>query len=278
MKLPPIKMHCAVLLATWFLAACAAQSNLNADNPPALTLRPEKPLLLASAEKVPPVQDDDALLEDDWDPLTEDESTQTLSMPDPLETFNRAMFHVNDKLYFWVLKPVARGYRAVMPQTARTGVQNFFNNLLAPLRLVNCILQGKGRAAEAELAKFLYNSTVGVLGFGNPAQKYPALNPDAEDLGQTLGSYGIGNGFYIIWPVLGSSTLRDSVGLVGDAFLNPINYVDPVEASYAITGYRTINNLSFRIGDYESLKKAALDPYEAMRNAYFQLRQSKIKK
>ena len=271
-------MHCAVLLATLFLAACAAQSNLNADNPPALTLRPEKPLLLASAEKVPPVQDDDAFLEDDWDPLTEDESTQTLSMPDPLETFNRAMFHVNDKLYFWVLKPVARGYRAVMPQTARTGVQNFFNNLLAPLRLVNCILQGKGRAAEAELAKFLYNSTVGVLGFGNPAQKYPALNPDAEDLGQTLGSYGIGNGFYIIWPVLGSSTLRDSVGLVGDAFLNPINYVDPVEASYAITGYRTINNLSFRIGDYESLKKAALDPYEAMRNAYFQLRQSKIKK
>ncbi len=271
-------MRYAVLLLFCLLTACASQSPRTEDKTPALTLGPEKPLLLASTEPVPDVQDDEALFQDDWETLGEDESAQTLSMPDPLESFNRAMFSVNDKLYFWVLKPVARGYRAVTPQFLRTGVLNFFNNLLTPLRLVNCILQGKGRAAEAEIAKFIFNSTVGVLGFGNPAQKYPELNPDSEDLGQTLGSYGIGNGFYIIWPVLGSSTLRDTVGLVGDAFLNPVNYVNPAEASYALSGYRTINNLSFRIGDYEALKKAALDPYEAMRNAYFQLRQSKIKK
>lgn len=221
-----------------------------------------------------PLMDDP--LKDEFDAL-EDEGTM-YTVADPLEPFNRAMFTFNDKLYFWLLKPVARGYRAVTPRPVRSGISNFFRNLLAPVRLVNNILQGKGQAAEAELAKFLYNSTVGVFGFGNPAKKHPALNPEPEDLGQTLGSYGIGDGFYIVWPVLGSSTLRDTVGDVADGFLNPVSYAEPFEAYLALQGLDTVNTLSFRIGDYETLKRAALDPYEALRNAYIQLRQSKIKK
>jgi phospholipid-binding lipoprotein MlaA len=119
---------------------------------------------------------------------------------------------------------------------------------------------------------------VGVLGFGNPAKKYPELNPSEEDLGQTLGAYGIGNGLYIVWPILGPSTLRDSVGLVGDLLLNPVSYVEPTEAAIGITGYETVNDTSFKIGDYESLKKAAINPYEALRDAYIQHRKSKVKK
>jgi len=164
----------------------------------------------------------------------------------------------------------------VIPTPVRSGVKNFFYNLTAPIRMVSCILQGKGRAASAELTRFLINSTVGVLGFGNPAKRWPELNPSEEDLGQTLATYGIGNGFYIVWPILGPSTLRDSVGMVGDWFLNPVSYVEPTEAYLEIWAIEKVNETSFRIGDYESLKEAAIDPYVAFRNAYIQYRKKKV--
>ena len=263
----------------YLLLGCAAQPANVQLQPPLgkLALKP-RPILVASAETDALSPEEEALFEDNLDDWDKEASEDFYTVADPFEGFNRAMFFFNDKLYFWVLKPVARGYRAVFPQMVRTGVKNFFHNLAAPIRLVNSILQGKGQAAEGELARFLYNSTVGVLGFGDPAKNHPGLNPDAEDLGQTLATYGIGDGFYIVWPVLGPSTLRDAVGLAGDSFLNPISYVEPTEASLALKGYNTVNTLSFRIGDYEALKKAALDPYEASRNAYIQLRQSRIKR
>jgi phospholipid-binding lipoprotein MlaA len=204
---------------------------------------------------------------------TEEEAVQ---VADPLHLWNRAMFHFNDKLYFWALKPVARGYRAVVPTPVRRGAKNFLYNLATPVRIVSSILQGKGRTASAELTRFLINSTVGILGIGNPAKRWPELNPNEEDLGQTLGTYGIGNGFYIVWPILGPSTLRDSVGMVGDYFLKPISYVDPYEAYLGIRAYEIVNDASFQIGDYESLKDAAIDPYVALRNFYIQNRKRKV--
>ncbi len=198
---------------------------------------------------------------------------------DPLSMWNRAMFHFNDKLYFWLLKPLARGYKAVTPDFFRTGVKNFFHNLTTPIRLVNCAFQGKGEAFGIEFARFVMNTTAGVLGLGSPADNYPKLiRPDEEDLGQTLGKYGIGNGFYIVWPVFGPSTLRDTVGLAGDWFLNPVNYIDPKETSWAVGGFDRVNQTSFRIGDYESLKKAAIDPYVALRDVYIQYRTKKVLK
>lgn len=197
---------------------------------------------------------------------------------DPLSGLNRFIFDFNDKLYFWMLKPIAKGYRAVIPFAARIGVKNFFHNLGTPLRMISCIFQGKGKEAEAEFGRFLVNTTAGVLGFGNPAKKYPELNPPPEDLGQTLGKYGIGDGFYIVLPFFGPSTLRDSIGMIGGWFLSPVYYVQPQEAAIGITGYEKVNDVSFRIGDYESLKDAAMDPYDAFRDAYIQHRRSKIKK
>ncbi len=215
-------------------------------------------------------------LDEDLGFLDEEAEEEVVEVADPLSPWNRAMFHFNDKLYFWALKPLARGYRAVIPKPARSGVKNFFHNLTMPIRMVSCILQGKGRAASAELTRFLINSTVGVLGFGNPAKRWPELNPSEEDLGQTLAIYGIGNGFYIVWPILGPSTLRDSVGMVGDWFLNPVSYVEPTEAYLEIWTIEKVNETSFRIGDYESLKEAAIDPYVAFRNAYIQYRKKKV--
>jgi phospholipid-binding lipoprotein MlaA len=204
---------------------------------------------------------------------------EKVEVADPLSPWNRAMFHFNDKFYFWALKPLARGYKAVTPDFIRTGVKNFFRNITTPIRLVNCMLQAKGKAAAVEFSRFIVNTTIGVLGFGSPADKYPKLAPpDSEDLGQTFGNYGLGNGFYLVWPILGPSTLRDSIGRVGDFFLDPVSYVEPAEASMGIRAFDTVNNTSFRIGDYESLKKSAIDPYTALRNVYLQVRENKIKK
>ena len=104
---------------------------------------------------------------------------------------------------------------------------NFFENLTTPARFVNCLLQGKGPEADRELRRFGINTTAGVLGFGDPAYDRWGLKPAEEDLGQTLAVYGLGDGFYVVWPLFGPSTLRDSVGMVGDSFLNPVRYVEP---------------------------------------------------
>ena len=202
---------------------------------------------------------------------------RAVTVADPLSFWNRAMFHFNDKLYFWFLKPVAKGYKVVIPGVVRTGVSNFFSNIFTPIRLTSCILQGKVKASGTELIRFAVNSTIGIAGVTDPAKKYLKLDISDEDFGQTLGAYGIGNGFYLVWPLLGPSTLRDSVGMVGDRFLNPITYVKPVEASVAIWSYDKINETSLHIGDYESIKEAAIEPYEAFRDAYIQYRKNKVK-
>ena len=217
---------------------------------------------------------------DDFDFLDEEDEQEVLTIADPLRGWNEAVFVFNDKAYFWVLKPVARGYSQVMPEPAKKGIKNFFHNLLMPVRFVNCILQGKGEAATGEFGRFMLNSTVGVLGFGDPAARHSHLNPDTEDLGQTFGRYGVGNGFYIVWPLMGPSTLRDTVGDVGDWFLDPVSYVDmgATSTEYAIKTGEQVNALSFRIGEYEALKDAAIDPYTAFRNFYIQYRKEKVRK
>ena len=214
--------------------------------------------------------------EDDFpdDELPLDES---VGVRDPLEPVNRAFFVFNDKLYFWVLRPVSKGYRYVAPETVRVGVSNFFYNLAFPVRFVNCILQGKIQGASEEISRFVINTTVGVAGFIDVATNKVEIPKNEEDLGQTFGVWGIGPAFYINWPILGPSTLRDTFGFVGDAFLDPIAFIiDPTEVTLALNVFDIINQTSLRIGDYEDLKKAAFDPYIALRDAYYQNRRSKI--
>ena len=215
-----------------------------------------------------------------------DKDVMLQAVSDPMVGFNRAMFVFNDKLYFWVLKPVASGYRVVVPTPVRVSVKDFFFNLLAPVRFFNCLFQGKWRSAEGEFCRFVVNSTAGCLGLFNVVPDTPSFNPPEEDLGQTLGYYRVGNGIFIIWPLFGPSTLRDTVGSIGDWVLNPVSFMQLVNVDAGeltstttnVTAYsvRIVNDTSFRIGDYETLKNAAMDPYEAFRNAYIQNRLSKI--
>jgi phospholipid-binding lipoprotein MlaA len=211
------------------------------------------------------------------DELEEEYSQRQVTIKDPLEPVNRIMYGFNDVLYFWVVKPVTHVYAGVLPKPVRIGIGNFFHNVATPARLVNSVLQGKGSAAETELCRFAINTTAGVLGFGDPARDRWKLEPAEEDLGQTLAVYGFGDGFYVVWPLLGPSTLRDSVGTLGDQFLNPIRYVEPAEVSIGLSVESTVNEGSSHLGEYEAFKSAAVDPYVAMRGAYVQYRKKQIR-
>ena len=161
--------------------------------------------------------------------------------------------------------------------TGRIGISNFFSNLFTPIRLANCLLQGKNEASGRELNRFLINTTVGVLGIGDPALDKHGIKMANEDLGQTLAVYGLGDGFYLVLPLLGPSTLRDAAGEFGDGFLNPVFYVKPTEVAIEITAGRITNEFSFRIGEYESFKAASVDAYTALRSVYIQYRRNLIK-
>ncbi|HSQ85303.1 MAG TPA: VacJ family lipoprotein [Desulfobacterales bacterium] len=277
-----LKKHFVHLLPILFLftliSTGCAHKPLNSSHEPAKVTTPDQNRTKTSdkAEELsqnPDVKDnfEEGLFEEEFE-------TKQLTVADPLYIWNKGMYHINDKLYFWVLKPLAKGYKAITPDIFREGVSNFFYNLMMPIRFVNCILQGKGNAAANEFTRFVINSTIGVLGLGNPASQYPQLNrADDEDLGQTFAKYGIGNGFYLVWPILGPTTLRDFIGEIGDAYLNPLIYIDPIEAELAVRGFNYINKTSFHIGEYEALKEASVDPYVAMRNSYIQYREKKIK-
>jgi phospholipid-binding lipoprotein MlaA len=211
--------------------------------------------------------------------INEEFEEQVDTIPDPLEPLNRFFFTLNDKLYFWALKPAAEGYKIVVPEDLRLGVKNFFSNLTAPVRLFNCLMQANFKGAGNETIRFLLNSTLGLAGFLDPAKTELGIEKKEEDFGQTLGVWGMRPAFYIEWPILGASSLRDTLGYAVDLFLDPKNYlIQTAPAGIAIRTYDQINETSFRIGEYEDFKKNALDPYIAKREAYYQNRKHKIKK
>jgi phospholipid-binding lipoprotein MlaA len=207
------------------------------------------------------------------DPFAEEEFP---TIADPLEPVNRAFFTFNDRLYFWVLRPVARGYSRVVPQRARVSVRNAFSNIATPIRFANSLLQGKFEGAGVEILRLVINSTIGVAGLFDPARSRFGLRKSEEDLGQTLGRYGLGHGFYLVIPVLGPSSLRDFGGYAGDLFLDPVNYVRPWEAALGIRTVNVVNGTSLILGEYEDLKAAALDPYLAVRDGYVQFRKKRV--
>lgn len=200
----------------------------------------------------------------------------TLLIADPLEPFNRAMFAFNDKVYFYVLKPVVRVYRHV-PEPARISIGNFFSNLRAPIRMVNSLLQLKLVDAGNELLRFGINSTVGIGGLFDPAGRYLGIRRVDEDLGQTLGHYGVGHGFYLVMPFLGPTSLRDGVGGFVDAwYLDPVLYVEDTAVATGLIVLDKVNAVSLDRDTYETIKREAFDPYTFIRDAYAQRRNAAV--
>ena len=240
-----------------------------------LTLSPSPSHAVMAIETITGIKEE--VYDDDFDLEDEFEDPSETERFDPLSGYNRFMTKVNDKLYFWALKPVAKGYKKVVPETGRVAINRFFNNLLFPVRFVNNVLQFKVKEAGTELGRFCINSTVGILGFRDPAKDWLGLEAYPEDFGQTLGHYGIGGGFHIVLPILGPSNLRDTIAFVPDHFLDPVTYVKDDESELGIRAFNTINYSSLHIGEYESLKKDALDLYTFLRDAYEQKREKDIK-
>ncbi|MDH5753025.1 MAG: VacJ family lipoprotein [Deltaproteobacteria bacterium] len=196
---------------------------------------------------------------------------------DPLEGYNRVITVFNDRMYFWVLDPLARGYNFVVPELARKGVNNFFHNLLFPLRFVNNTLQGKLLNACEELARFCINTTIGILGLWDPAREWFGLEPHNEDLGQTLGYWGVGAGPHIVLPFFGPSNLRDAFSSWGDyRYLDPRSYLNDTPTEYGLIAFEEFNYVSLHLGEYDNLKKDALDLYTFLRDVYEQNRKMEI--
>jgi phospholipid-binding lipoprotein MlaA len=199
---------------------------------------------------------------------------------DPIEPVNRAIFYVNDKVYVYVFTPVAKGYVKATPKFARTGIKNFFSNLGSPLRVLNNLFQGKFKNAGQETGRFFVNTLLGFLGFVDSASTIEGLTPPKEDLGQTFGRWGIGNGPYLVIPLLGPSTLRDTLGMAGEFYINPVDYAVDIDSKEELIMDATnaLNSLPHKMDLYKTLKDSALDPYTAAKNAYIQLRLEQVKK
>ena len=204
-----------------------------------------------------------------------DEEEYTVS--DPLEPINRGIFWFNDKLYFYLFKPVARGYRWAMPEPWQVAVKNVFSNLASPIRIINSGIQGKFTDAGNELTRFFINTTLGIGGLFDTAKENFNIRKHNEDTGQSLGYYGIGPGIYLVLPVLGPSDVRDAIGTFVDSRMDLVYYMFHGWTYWEVKGFEKINDLALDKDTYETIKKEALDPYLFVRDAYMQYRQNKVR-
>jgi phospholipid-binding lipoprotein MlaA len=205
-----------------------------------------------------------------------DEGEEILDVYDPLEPINRGIFWFNDKLYFYLLKPVAKGYRWVMPDPLMLGIGNFFSNLASPMRIINAGLQGKFGDAGNELTRFAVNTTIGIGGFFDTAKDHFNLKKKNEDSGQTLGYYGIGPGPYLVLPFFGPSSFRDGVGLLADSRMDLTYYLWEDREYWAAIILEAVNIVALDKDTYEGVKRDALDPYLFVRDAWTQYRKNLV--
>ncbi|MHB8454442.1 MAG: MlaA family lipoprotein [Acidiferrobacterales bacterium] len=195
---------------------------------------------------------------------------------DPFESYNRVIFRFNDEFDRFVLKPVAEAYSDVLPRPVKNSVSRFFNNLLGPTVVVNDLLQGKVKRSAADTGRFVINSTIGVVGLFDPAKPL-GLSPHNEDFGLTLGVWGLHAGPYIVWPILGPSNLRDSIGLVGDYYTYPVNYLKDSKTRWGLRILDAVDTRANLLGATNVLEEAAgPDRYLFIREAYFQHRLNQI--
>ena len=202
------------------------------------------------------------------------------------EGTSRAIFKFNMVLDDIILEPLAKGYNK-LPSPIKTGTGNFTSNIGTLLSIPNNIMQGNLKQLGHSVGSFTINTTVGILGFLNPAEKI-GLKPHKEDVGQTLGSYGFGPGCYFVLPVLGPTTMRDSIGLLADTFVDPFAHVTIREKKllgasgnsldyFSVKGAEDVDFRADNIRNFESLEKNSIDLYSSMKSIYLQDRENKIR-
>lgn len=276
------------------LSGCAIQKG--STNP--LTSHIEQnasPVLIADASHETVLSAIPAHEEEPLDPFAKP-GEEAIEEYDPWEPLNTKFFEFNRQLDRWVLKPVAKRYNDIVPNIVQVGISNIFYTSRVTPRFMNNIFQGKFKGAGIEAGRFLINTTVGIGGFFDVAQRFNLTTPD-EDTGQTLGFYGIKPGPYIMVPLLGPYTVRDLVGYAGDIALNPIYWlvipamhnsnaiptvISPDErlATYLISfgtkAIEVVNDRSLNLEKFEGVEESTVDLYAAVRNAYLQKRAKAI--
>jgi phospholipid-binding lipoprotein MlaA len=234
----------------------------------------------ADEPELPPAPDTTSTL-DNYDPLYDETGAeeQTDPVSDPLEPMNRAIFGFNERVDRFVLDPITRGYRFVVPQPARRGVERFFRNLRAPVVFANLVLQGRGRDAAVTVGRFAANTTLGVGGVFDYADDVIGWERRDADFGQTLAVYGMPSGPYLIVPLFGPSNARDAVGSVADTAMNPLTYfVAPLQLQWSLLfgGSQGIAYREANADALDALRAASVDFYAALRSAYAQAREGAV--
>ena len=202
------------------------------------------------------------------------------------EKASRSIFKLNMFLDDAIIEPVSKGYNK-LPKPIKVGTGNFTSNISTLLSIPTSLLQGNFNQFARSTGSVLVNSTVGILGFLNPAEKM-GLKSSKEDFGQTLGSYGLGTGCYFVLPILGPTTVRDSIGLVVDSYLDPFAHITIREKElfnisgndldyYSVKGAAAVDFRSNNISNFDSLEKNSLDLYSSFKSIYLQDRSNKIK-
>jgi len=215
--------------------------------------------------------------EDDFleDPFASEEKTTEIA--DPLEPMNRFFFNFNDFFYTKLFIPVAKGYRKIMPKPIRKHLKNFFQNLIEPRYIINSALQGRAKESILETKRFILNTTLGLAGIFDVAAYHWDLKPNQQDTGKTLARYGANEGIYLVLPFLGPSNLRDTFGLIGDAYMHPTTFTLNTKQYIIFGSVAYTNESSFAPDKYKNLKKDFIDPYTGFKNAYIQHRREEIK-
>lgn len=224
--------------------------------------------------------EDGFLSEDD---LYNEDVNEQVSVYDPLESINRYTFKFNDFVYLKVLDPIARGYTYITPDPVEEGAKNFFSNLRYPVRLSGNLLQGRWEGAWVETKRFAVNTTIGVAGVFSPADKMEGMEPiPREDIGQALGSWSIGEGPYLVIPLLGPSNVRDLFGLVGDAAVQPTREPFSLISDWnwewrtALVGTEFLVSSPTIMDSYNRMKGNSIDAYSSLKNGYTQYRRAAV--
>jgi len=212
-------------------------------------------------------------------------STEIKASEECFEGTSRAIFKFNMGFDNAILEPIAKGYNK-LPEPIKNGTSNFTSNIATLLSIPNHLAQGNVKEAGDATASFLINSTIGIIGLANPAEKM-GLNAQKEDVGQTLGSYGVGPGCYFVLPILGPTTVRDSVGMIADTFVDPFAHVTWREKELfgtsgnqldylAVKGTTAVDFRADNETNFDSLEKNSIDLYASFKSLYLQNRENKI--
>lgn len=223
-------------------------------------------------EEIPLMEE--TLVEDTFaDPF----ATESEPVHDPWEPFNTTTFSLNYNLDRYALKPVARAYSGVVPPDLQDSLGNAFDNLGFASRFLNNVFQGKFSRAGTEMQRFLLNSTLGVAGLFDVAKYMFGIEaPPVEDTGQTLATYGLGSGPYMVLPLLPPMTVRDAVGYAGDIFMNPVNYFIPFVPNLGLNAGDRVNDRAINLDTFEGLEESTVDLYGAVRQGYLDRRAKDI--